>query len=227
MKKTVSVIIPVYNEEKNIKDAAKGALWAVKEADDYELIIVDDGSTDATGGITDTLKRKNPKIKVLHHKRNLGFGPTIKDGLKAASKEYVVGFPGDYDTSEESLKELIKRAGDKDVIMTYNANSGSRTWARRLFSKTFVTLMNLLFGLKLKYFNGSFICRTTLLKNLPLKSEGFAIYAEAKVRLLRKGASYEEIPFKHLGRKYGNSKAVSIRSILQTLRTIYSLLSTA
>jgi len=45
MKKTVSVIIPVYNEEKNIKDAAKGALWAVKEADDYELIIVDDGST--------------------------------------------------------------------------------------------------------------------------------------------------------------------------------------
>ncbi|KKS97786.1 MAG: hypothetical protein UV73_C0005G0063 [Candidatus Gottesmanbacteria bacterium GW2011_GWA2_43_14] len=223
---SVSIIIPAYNEEKNLNSAVKGALWAVKDTvSDYELIIVDDGSVDRTHWVANKFARKNRKIKVIHHIKNIGFGSTFKDGIRNACKDYLVGFPGDYDTSEKSLRDLIKKASSADLIMTYNPDMSTRTWARRLFSKSFIMMMNQLFGLRLKYYNGSFICKTKLLKNLKLVSGGFAIYAEAKVRLLHNGLSYEEIPFKYLGRKFGKSKAVSINSVLQTLETMFILIN--
>ena len=220
------IVIPAYNEELNLEGAVKGALWAVRSsAADYELIIVDDGSSDKTGQVAKKLSSKNPNIKVIRHRQNLGFGQTVRDGFKAATKDYTVGFPGDNDTSAKSLKELVEKAGSADVIISYNANPGSRTFLRRLFSKSFTLLMNLLFRLNLKYYNGSFICKSELLKKLPLKSQGMAVYAEAKVRLLKKGYSYLEIPFTHTGRKHGKSTAVSGNSIRQTLLTIYYLLT--
>lgn len=225
MKKTVTIIIPAFNEEKNIAGAVRGALTAVRgTVSDYEILVIDDGSTDKTVYEAEKLAKRNKKIKLIKHARNLGFGLTIKEGIKKARQEYVVGFPGDNDTSAVSLRNIIIKAGRKDLIISYTRNSGTRSVARRLFSKSFVVLMNLIFGLKLRYFNGSFICKTRLLQNENLTSEGFAIYAEAKVRLLKKGYSYMEIPFTHTGRKHGQSKAVSWKSVGHTFVTVYHLI---
>jgi len=83
--------------------------------------------------------------------------------------------------------------------------------------------MNLIFGLRLRYFNGLFICKKELFKNVKLISKGFAIYAEAKVKLIRNGCSYFEIPFVHTGRVCGQSKAVNLKSVLYTIETIILL----
>ena len=83
--------------------------------------------------------------------------------------------------------------------------------------------MNLLLKMHLRYYNGSFLCKTEDLKKIHLISPGFTIYAEAKVHLIKKGAQYIEVPFEHIGRKYGKSKATNIKSVIETLQVIWYL----
>ena len=83
--------------------------------------------------------------------------------------------------------------------------------------------MNALFGLKLKYYNGAFICKTALLKGIPIKSTGLAALAECIVRLLKQGVSWRAIYFEHVGRRYEKSKAFTLKSILAILKTVLIL----
>lgn len=94
---------------------------------------------------------------------------------------------------------------------------------RRAVSGIFVLVMNVLFGLNLKYYNGAFICKTALLKTIPIKSTGLAALAECIVRLLKKGASWKVIYFVHVGRRYEQSKAFSLKSIKAVLSTVWML----
>lgn len=222
---SVSVVILAYEEERNLEPAVTGVareLTAIGA--DYELVIVDDGSTDGTGRVADTLAGKNRRIRVIHHPVNMGFGRTFCDGIAASRMDTVIGFPGDNDTSPALVADLVRHADDADIVMSYPRRTDIRSIYREAISKGFVMLMNILFGLNLKYYNGSFICRTGALKGIPLTSKGFAIYAEAKVRLIRRGLTYNQIPFDHIGRKYGVSKAVSLRSVVHSLQTIGSLI---
>ena len=222
--KSVSIIIPVYNEEKNIEEAIRDTKDALRGIDDYELVVINDGSTDKTGEILELLAKKDKHMRLLVHKRNLGFGQTIKDGFAAARKEYVAQFHGDNDAAGSSLRRMLKEIGKVDLVISYTADSHTRSLPRRVVSKLFVITMNILFGMNLRYFNGCFLCRTKLLKSIKLTSTGFAIYAEAKVRLLKTDATYIEVPFEHVGRKHGESKAVSAKSVVETLHTMWILI---
>lgn len=225
MKKGISIIIPAYNEEENIKSAIEAVLCAVvRELKNYEIIVVDDGSTDKTGILMDKLAQKNKRIKVIHHPKNLGLGRSFRDGILQASYSYLTGFPGDNDMSWKALKELIKQREKADLITSYMANPQKRNYLRRIISRLFISLMNFLFGYRLKYYNGYFISRTELLKKIPLKSEGFMFFTEIKVRLLRQGTSFKEIPFKHTGRLSDCSKALSFKSIRQTFYDLATVL---
>lgn len=220
MNNSVSIIIPAHNEEKNIKKAVVSVLMALKGIADYEVIVINDGSTDKTGKIINYLSKKNRHIKVIHRDKNLGIGYNFQEGIRLSRKEFIGGFPGDNDMSWKSLKNLLEERGKKDIILSYMANPGKRSWKRRFISRTYVVLMNALFGYKLKYYNGYFICKSKLLKSLKLDSWGFAIFAEITVKLLHSGASYVQIPFYHTGRKYGRSSAVTLKSIFKSFITM-------
>jgi glycosyltransferase involved in cell wall biosynthesis len=220
----VSIAVMAFNEEKNIGPTLEGIIHEIpKVTQNYEIIVIDDGSSDNTGKIADTYAEKNHKIKIIHHHVNKRFGYSFKEGVKIAKKEYIIGFPGDNDTSPVSLRNIILQAKDNYIINSYTSNPNARSLFRIVISKFFVILMNFLFQLNLKYYNGSFICKVSLLKNLNLKSKGLAIYAEAKVRLLKKGYKYEDVPFEHIKRKFGKSSAVSITSLIDTISTVYEL----
>lgn len=224
MSDSVSILIAAYNEEENIKDAVKNVYIALENlVGNYEIIIIDDGSTDATGKIIATLAKKDKKIKVITHPENRGFGCAIRDGIKEATKKYITGFPGDNDMATNSLRELIRERNSAELVISYMANPGKRPLLRRIVSSCFVMMMNTIFGLNLRYFNGYFISRTLLVKKLPLRSEGLAIFAETIVRLIKQGVKYKEVPFIHEDRKTHRSKAVSLTSIIQTLATIRAL----
>lgn len=221
MKDSVSVIIPAYNEEEDIGRAIKIASKIILGCKvDYEIIVIDDGSTDGTGKAIAGLSLKDTRMKVITHEENQGFGQTIRDGINAASKKYITGFPADMDLSLDTLKNLIQSRKKADVVSSYMTNLKDRPFIRRTISAFFIKLMNLIFGLNLKYYNGYFISRLDLLKKIELKSPGFTIFAEAKVRLLKKGSSFREIPFENKPRLHGVSKALSGKSILQTIYII-------
>ena len=224
MNNSVTVVIPAYREEDNIEaaiDNVQKALQSVTK--DYEIIVVDDGSPDKTGDFARLKAQQDPRIRVAVNAINQGFGYSFARGVKMATKEFVTVFPGDNDMSANSLKDLLEARGSADLIVSYMQKTNKRSIFRRIVSKTFVMIMNILFGLNLKYFNGAFICRTSMLQAIPIKSTGLAALAECIVRLLKQGVSWRAIYFEHVGRRHGKSKAFDLKNIHAVSKTIWVL----
>lgn len=223
----VTVIIPAYNEEKNISAAVKNASEVLEEAkSDYEILIYDDGSTDTTGQVIRNLLRSQRRITVITNPMNLGLGHIFRDAIRQATKAYLTVFPGDNDMSKDSLFALLQEKRKNSLIISSVTSQVQRKLSRRILSRLYVVLLNALFRLNVKYYNGPFICPVKPLRLLPLYSNGFAIFAELKIRLIKGGYRYKEIPFTHIGRKYGQSKAIRLRNILDVLITIVQLMRT-
>lgn len=222
---TVSVIVPALNEADNLEKAVRVIISSLPNAvRTYEIIIIDDGSTDKTYQVAEALAKRNNHIRLMRNNKNRGFGFAFRKGLSVAQYAYVTLYPSDNEMSGESLTDLIAHAQDADIIITYNADSQLRSFARRLISKLYVALVNLLFGLHVRYYNGPFICKRVLLQSVPLVSDGVTFLTESKVRLIKKGYSYKEIPFSFLQRKFGKSTAFTLKNVRSTLKTIASLI---
>jgi glycosyltransferase involved in cell wall biosynthesis len=221
----VSIIVPAYNEEGNLTAAVTGLINEFnKITRNYEVIIINDGSTDNTAKIAITLANKFNQIKIINRKINYGFAYSIKEGIKFASKIYLTQYHGDGDASFTYLKQLIGNIKKADLICTYPSNVESRSWVRRFISHCFTALINFIFSQNEKYYNGGFVCKTQLLRNLNLVSQGFTIYAEVKIRLLKKGYTSLEIPFRQVGRKFGKSKAISYDNFINAIKMIIKLM---
>jgi len=221
---SVTVVIPAFREEDNIEAAIDNVLRVLQSVTkDYEIIVVDDGSPDKTGDFARLKAQVNPNIRVAVNAVNQGFGYSFARGVKMATKEFVTVFPGDNDMSANSLKDLLEARGSADLIVSYMQKTNKRSIFRRIVSKTFVIIMNILFGLNLKYYNGSFICRTALLQAIPIKSTGLAALAECIVRLLKQGVTWKSIYFEHVGRRHGKSKAFDFKNINAVSKTIWIL----
>src|SRR5476651_1098475 len=148
MSNGVTIVIPAFREEGNIEAAIDNALRvAQKVVQDYEIIIVDDGSLDKTGDFARLKAQIHPNIRVAVNTLNEGFGYSFARGVKMASKEFITVFPGDNDMSAHSLKDLLEARGSADLVISYMQKTNKRSFFRRFVSKTFVIFMNLIFGL--------------------------------------------------------------------------------
>lgn len=224
MGQSVTVVMPAYNEQDNLAQAFDNVERALAGlVDDYEIIVVDDASQDGTALIALERSKKNPRIKCVSNERNRGYGYSYWRGVMLASKEYVSGFPADNDMSWESLRDLIKHMGKADMVSSYMINPQARDWLRRTLSQTFVILMNLIFNMRLRYFNGYFISRRDLLQALKIRSTGLTVLAECKIRLVKQGHSFLEIPFAHVPRHIGRSTALSFKSIKAVVAAVFCL----
>ena len=225
MNKSLSVIVTASNEEKNISVAIESVLSALQGlVDDYEIIVVDDGSKDDTRSLAESKAKQNPRIIVVSNETNQGFGYAFRRGLNLAHKTFVTVFPGDNDMSSQVFKDLIGELEDVDIVITYPLKTQKRSWMRKIISRLFVTILNGLFRLKLKYYNGPFLCKLETIRSVNLKSSGLAMVAELLVRLIKSGHTYKEICFEHTGRKNEKSKAFTLKSIVEVTRTVLVLI---
>lgn len=224
MKQSISIIIAALNEEGNLAAAVNATLTALGDRfSSYELLIIDDGSTDATGTIADRLAIANPNIKVVHNGRNMGLGYSFRRGIELATKEYIGWFPGDNDMDGKSLEDLLDLIGRADIVVPYMANPWCRPLSRRIISRSFTTTMNVLFGLKLRYYNGPAIHRSKLIKATSANTTGYAFLAEVLVRLIKAGHTWVEVATYHRRREHGISKAFRLKNILSVLMTVWRL----
>lgn len=216
----ITVIVPAFNEEHNLVAAVTSITHALRNySDRYTILIVNDGSTDKTKEIAQRIGQKDSRIRIIHNDRNRGLGYSIRHALPQIKTRYVTIFPGDNDMSAQSLTRLVDEAEAAELVTGYMVHAGNRSWKRRLLSRVYITGMNRVFGLRLRYYNGPFLCDTARLHSLVLHSNGLDVFAELKIRMIRAGCSVKEIPFEHTGRKYGTSKAVTLKSVIQTIRT--------
>ncbi len=223
-KPTISIIIPALNEEKNIKPTIEEVVAAIgNDFSSYEILIFDDCSKDRTGLIADELSSKNKNVSVIHNANRLGLGGNYKRGVELAKNDYIMLIPGDNQFLRDSLKQIFLPLGAADIIIPYTLNYRIRPLHRQFISRAFTSLVNLLFGLKLKYYNGIVIHKKRIIKSVPISSNGFAYQAEILVRLIKSGHSYKEVGVNILERSHGKSNAFTSKNIYSVLKTLSKL----
>jgi glycosyltransferase involved in cell wall biosynthesis len=221
--RAVTIFIPAYNEVANLEGTIGDVLEATGSVSDYEIIVVDDGSTDGTGELADALADRTTRVRVIHNPRNLGLAAGYRRALAEARMPHFTFVPGDREVSTESIKHILSAVGSADVVVPYHANSHARLWHRRLLTCTSTALINFLFGLRLRYYQGPCVYPTALARSLRTTNSGFFFLAEMLVQALRRGHSYVEVGLIHQERLSGHSKAVSVRNIRRALATILRL----
>jgi len=201
LKPSISIIVPAYNEAKNLKATVDNILEAADDLfSDYEILIIDcldkDGKDDGTPRIADELAKANSRIRAVHNPY-VSLGYKYWQGVSLAKYEYVTWIPGDNETMPQTIKTIFQAAGKADIVCSYTMNPEVRPLNLRIFSKLYTAVMNTLFGLKLRYFNGVSIFKTELLRLLPQSAKentAFSYNAEILVRLIKAGHNYIELP---------------------------------
>jgi len=216
----VSVFVPAYNEAANLEGALRDIVGAAAVLADYEVIVVNDGSRDGTGPLAERLAQENRRIRVVHQPRNLGIAAAYERALDEAKLEYFGFLPGDGEIAPESIRDILAAVGTADIVAPYHGNSRARQLHRRVLTWTSTSLVNTLFGLRMRYFQGPCIYQTPLARRLPKTAGGFYFLTEMLVHAVRAGYSYVEVPLTHQDRSHGRSKAVSVRNVLKALRAI-------
>jgi dolichol-phosphate mannosyltransferase len=222
---SISILVPAMDEEKNLATTVERIVDALSiTVEDYEIIIVNDGSTDGTGVKAGEIATHYPGIRVLHNQKNMGLGYCYAAGYRAATKNFFVYIPGDNTWPMRSFVELFGNLGRADVITSYASNPEVREPVRRFVSRAYTVILNLLFGHRMHYYNGLTIYPVDFLRREPATTFGFGFQAEVLLKALAQGLSYIEIPLPIDRRTAGRSKAVSLRNIASVAMTVVRLL---
>jgi len=214
--------MPALNEERNLSSSVTAVKCAMATPCEFEIIILDDGSHDRTGQIGDELAAHDPQIRVVHNLVNRGPGYCYRRGVELARYDYVLMVPGDDETPAATIRTIAEHAGYADIIITYTVNGHIRPVHRRIVSRLFTIIMNALFGLRLRYYNGNLLIRKELLRSIPIDTN-FSYLAAVLVRLLKRGCSYIEIGISLQRRQKGQSKALRLGNFASVATSILML----
>jgi len=223
---SISIIIPALNEEGNIQGSIDDATYAAKKHfDDYEIIVVNDGSTDNTLEIVNRNIKANNKIKVISHLEPQGFGASYNTGRRNARMKYCIMVQGDNPFSKDTLQNFFSYTTKADIICGYIENVDFRPKSRQVISSLYTRLLNWIFKLDLRYYNGPQIHQTAWLKGLALRNSGFGFQAEVLIKAIRDGKSWFEVPVVYTERAGGGAtKIFKLKNVLSVINTIFRLM---
>lgn len=218
---SLSISFPAYNEEANIGQAVKDALRvAARLTDDYQVIVVDDGSADRTAEVVRALERQDPHVQLVEHEVNKGYGAAVFDGLVAGTKEWAFFTDGDLQFLLDELEKLWALRGKGDLIIGYRAPRQD-PFIRKLNGLGWTWLTNVLFG----YVSRDVDCAFKLIRRQALdaiaphvSSRGATFSAEFLVRAKKMGFVLREVPVTHLPRQAGSQTGAKISVILRAFK---------
>jgi dolichol-phosphate mannosyltransferase len=219
---TVSVVVLALNEAGNLPKAIEAVRRAVTDRfTDYEIIIVDDGSHDGTGRITDDFAAADPCIVAVHNERNMGCGYAFRRGVERARFQYVWLIPGDGEIPRISLDTIAGAIGTADMILPYMINSNIRPKLRRLVSWGYTCLVNVLFFKRVRYYNGPAVFPTGQVRTAPeVRSRGFVFMAPLILTLMKRKVPWREVGILLKSRDTGRSNITSARNIVNAFQTL-------
>jgi dolichol-phosphate mannosyltransferase len=223
--KATSFIVPALNEEGVVEEVVRAISATVdRHMGTYEIILIDDGSTDRTGGIMDRLAFELPHMRVLHNRPNIGLGSSYRRGVAEAKLDYVMMLCGDGGVPAASLPPIIEKIGTADIVVPYMTNLKQiKTPMRYLISRSYTNLLNLLSGKRLHYYNGLPVHRRALLNQITMTSSGFGFQGEILVKLLKSGCTYVEVPVS--GAEATNKTSIfRLRNVFSVTGTLFKLL---
>ena len=194
----ISFLICAFNEEKYIKatiETLYESINKVKIINNFEIIVVNDGSSDQTEKIVLDLKSKDKNINYCKNEKNLGLGQSIKRGLKQIKYSKFMIIPGDNDLSVEAISSGLKNVNSADLVMLFPVNIDNRSKIRNIVSILYKLFYLIFFDSFVNYINSPSICPTEKVRNLELRSNRFSIMSEIITKLLHSDITYCELPF--------------------------------
>ena len=221
----ISIILPALNEADNLKPLVSEVIdYLSGTHQNYEIIIVNDGSTDQTGEIAQQLSATHKNISVIHHPENKGYGRSLRDGFAASRYEYLFFTDADRQFRIKSLDSFLPwmEGGKADMVIGYRIDRKD-TPRRRFLAWCFNRLARLLFSIRYRDIDCAFkVIRNTVFRSLQLTSDGFLFNTELLAKAQIRQCTIVQLGVEHFPRS-GGSSTVSYHSVINTLKGLLTL----
>lgn len=214
----LSIFFPAYNDGGTIASMVVSALLTARTlTPDHEVIVINDGSRDATPRILDELARLYPEVKIVHHPQNRGYGGALRSGFARASKDFVFYTDGDAQYDPQEMALLWERmADDVDLVNGYKI-SRSDPFHRLVIGRFYHHTVKSLFGLKVRDVDCDFrLMRRSIFETVELTKNSGVICLELMKKITDGGFRIAEVPVHHFHRAYGKSQFFNFRRIFKT-----------
>jgi glycosyltransferase involved in cell wall biosynthesis len=215
---SLSVFFPAYNDSGTIASMVIRAVSAASELTaDYEVIVVNDGSEDATAEIADELARTYPRVRVIHHPGNRGYGGALQTGIRSAKKDLIFYTDGDAQYDPGELKVLwAKMTPEVDLVNGYKI-SRSDPLHRIVIGRLYHHIVSILFGLTLRDVDCDFrLMRRSMFERIDLRQTSGVICLEMIKKIQDNGFRILEVPVHHYHRAFGKSQFFNFPRIFKT-----------
>lgn len=214
----ITIVMPALNEEFNIHAAVETTLAAMdKFGVDGEVLVVNDGSTDATGRIVEEMMAGQSRVRMIRHATPQGIGASFWDGVANARGQFVCMMPGDNENDPDETLRYHRLMEHVDILVPFPINKDKRSLFRNILSFTFRTIVNATFVVNFNYTNGTVVYRRCVLGELDHHCPNFFYQCDALIRLVTRGYLFAEVPYALRARAGGKSKAVTFKSLLRVM----------
>jgi glycosyltransferase involved in cell wall biosynthesis len=220
---TISLVLPAYNEADNIEPMVAEAVPALEAfSDGYEILVVDDGSSDGTADVTRQVRQQNPNVRLVQHEVNQGFGAAVFSGFTNARMDWIFYTDADRQFVLGELERFAPHMGEADLIAGYRAPRRD-PFLRVLYGKGWSMLCTLLFGYTVRDVDCGFkLFRREIIEQLApsIESRGATFSIEWLVRAKRAGYRFVELPVTHRPRVAGSQTGANIDVIVRAFREL-------
>ena len=221
---SLTIFYPCYNEEANVERVTRAAVEvAGKIADDFEVLIVNDGSRDRTGEIADRLVAEIPGVRAVHNNPNLGYGGALARGFREARKNWIFYTDGDGQFDFNEIPNVLPLLETHDIVSCYRLDRKDPL-LRKVNAWAWSTLVNLLFHIGLKDIDCAFkIYPRTFIERIEMKSRGALIDTEMLAKARSLGYSIAQMGVHHYPRTAGAQTGANLKVILRAFKELFKL----
>ena len=221
---SISVFFPCYNEQDNVARTTEQAVGVLEKLGaDFEVLIVNDGSSDATGQIADEIAGQNSRVKAIHHQTNLGYGAALQSGFRAASKKFVFYTDGDGQFDIKEMPALLPLMEEYDIVSCYRLNRQDNV-IRKINGWCWTKLGCLLFGMKIRDIDCAFkLFKREIFDKIKMSSAGALIDTEILARAIRKGYTVTQKGVHHYPRTAGAQTGANLGVIFRAFKELFKL----
>jgi len=214
----LSLIFPVFDEAPNVGTALAQALaLAPRITDSFEIVVVDDGSRDGSAAAVERVRAGDPRVRLVQHPANRGYGAALHSGLRTARGRLVFFTDADLQFDLGELRHLLAHAGDFDIVAGYRAPRRD-PWPRRVLAFGWATLVRAVFGLRVRDIDCAFkVFRREVIDAIEIGSLGAFVNTEILLRAERQGFRIHQVPVSHRPRRHGRQSGAHPRVVLRAL----------
>jgi len=218
--KSISVIIPAYNEEDNINKIVKLSEKIFSSLfSKFEIIVVNDGSADQTGTLANNLSKTVKSLRVCHHQKNQGMGQAVQTGISQARNDLIFVTCADLQFDLHEFDKFIPFIDQADIVIGCRIDRGYK-WYRKLVTNVYLFLIRLMFGLKVKDPTWVKLFKRKIFDDISITSQGFFWEVEVLVRAKKKGYSIKQVDVHSHQRIGGQASGSNPFKILEALLTM-------